>query len=32
MIISDQKYEDLIPEGTKNFLYKTSGKQRLKNL
>ena len=32
MIISDQKWEDLVPEGTKNFLYKTSGKQRLKNL
>lgn len=32
MIISDQKWGDLVPEGTKNFLYKTSGKQRLKNL
>jgi len=32
MIISDQKWEDLVPEGTKNFLYKTSAKQRLKNL
>jgi nicotinamide-nucleotide adenylyltransferase len=32
MIISDQKWEDFVPEGTKNFLYKTSGKQRLKNL
>ena len=32
MIISDQKWEDLVSEGTKNFLYKTSGKQRLKNL
>jgi len=32
MIISDQKWEDLVPEGTKNFLYKTSVKQRLKNL
>ena len=32
MIISDQKWEDLVPEGTKNFLYKTNGKQRLKNL
>lgn len=31
-IISDQKWEDLVPEGTKNFLYKTSAKQRLKNL
>jgi len=32
MIISDQKWEDLVPEGTKNFLHKTSAKQRLKNL
>jgi len=32
MIISDQTWEDLVPEGTKNFLYKTSAKQRLKNL
>jgi nicotinamide-nucleotide adenylyltransferase len=32
MIVSDQKWEDLVPEGTKNFLYKTSAKQRLKNL
>lgn len=32
MIISDQKWEVLVPEGTKNFLYKTSAKQRLKNL
>ena len=32
MIISDQKWEDLVPEGTKNFLYKTIAKQRLKNL
>jgi len=32
MMISDQKWEDLVPEGTKNFLYKTSAKQRLKNL
>ena len=32
MIISDQKWEDLVPKGTKNFLYKTSAKQRLKNL
>ena len=32
MIISDQKWEDLVPEGTKIFLYKTSAKQRLKNL
>ena len=32
MMISDQKWEDLVPAGTKNFLYKTSAKQRLKNL
>ena len=32
MIISDQIWEDLVPEGTKIFLYKTSAKQRLKNL
>ena len=32
MIINDQKWDDLVPKGTKNFLYKTSAKQRLKNL
>ncbi|EGG41657.1 cytidyltransferase-like protein [Candidatus Nitrosarchaeum limnium SFB1] len=32
MIISDQKWEELVPEGTKSFLNKTSAKQRLKNL
>jgi len=32
MILSDQKWEDLVPEGTKNFLYKTNANQRLKNL
>ncbi|HSA76981.1 MAG TPA: nicotinamide-nucleotide adenylyltransferase [Nitrosarchaeum sp.] len=32
MIISDQKWEDLVPEGTKHFLNTISGKQRLKNL
>jgi len=32
MIISDQKWEELVPNGTKIFLYKTSAKQRLKNL
>ena len=32
MIISDQTWEDLVPEGTKIFLSKTSAKQRLKNL
>src|SRR3970282_2325755 len=29
MIISDQKWEDLVLEGKKIFLYKTSAKQRL---
>lgn len=32
MIISDQTWEDFVPEGTKFFLSKTSVKQRLKNL
>ena len=32
MIISDQTWEDFVPEGTKIFLSKTSTKQRLKNL
>jgi len=32
LIISDQKWEDLVPEGTKNFLINTSAKERLKNL
>ncbi len=32
MIISDQTWEDFVPEGTKIFLSKTSAKQRLKNL
>ena len=32
LIISDQKWKDLVPEGTKKFLYNTSAKQRLKNL
>lgn len=32
LIISDQKWEDLVPLGTKNFLNSTSAKQRLKNL
>lgn len=32
MITSDQKWEDLVPEGTKKFLYDTNAKQRLKNL
>ena len=32
MIISNQTWEDFVPEGTKIFLSKTSAKQRLKNL
>jgi nicotinamide-nucleotide adenylyltransferase len=32
LIISDQKWEDLVPEGTKNFLIKTNAKEHLKNL
>ena len=32
LIISDQKWYDLVPEGTKNFLINTSAKERLKNL
>ena len=32
LIISDQKWEDLVPLGTKHFLNSTSAKQRLKNL
>ena len=32
LIISDQKWDDLVPEGTKNFLEKTSAKEFLKNL
>ena len=32
LIISDQKWNDLVPEGTKNFLVNTSAKERLKNL
>ena len=32
LIISDQKWEDLVPLGTKQFLNSTSAKQRLKNL
>mgnify|MGYP001787470809 CR=1 FL=1 len=31
LIISDQKWDDLVPQGTRNFLT-TSGKERLKNL
>jgi len=32
LIISDQKWDDLVPEGTKNFLNKISVKEYLKNL
>jgi len=32
LIISDQKWDDLVPEGTKNFLINTSANDRLKNL
>jgi len=32
LIISDQKWEDLVPEGTRNFLINTSAKEHLKNL
>ena len=32
LIISDQKWEDLVPEGTKNFLKNTSAREHLKNL
>ncbi|QUC64673.1 nicotinamide-nucleotide adenylyltransferase [Nitrosopumilus sp. K4] len=32
LIISDQKWEHLVPDGTKNFLKSTNAKERLKNL
>ena len=32
LITSDQNWDDLVPEGTKNFLIKTNAKERLKNL
>lgn len=32
LIISDQKWENLVPEGTKNFLINSNAKERLKNL
>lgn len=32
LITNDQKWEDLVPEGTKNFLNTIGAKQRLKNL
>jgi len=32
LIISDQKWDDLVPDGTRNFLEKTGAKEHLKNL
>jgi len=32
LIISDQKWENLVPDGTKNFLINTDAKEHLKNL
>jgi len=32
LITSDQKWDDLVPEGTKNFLIKNDAKEYLKNL
>jgi len=32
LIISDQKWDNLVPQGTKNFLKTTSAKEHLKNL
>lgn len=32
LIISDQKWKDLVPEGTKNFLININAKEHLKNL
>ena len=32
LIINDQKWENFVPEGTKNFLINSSVKERLKNL
>ena len=32
LIISNQKWDNLVPEGTKNFLIDTGGTERLKNL
>ncbi len=32
LIISDQKWDNLVPEGTKNFLISTNAKEHLKNL
>ncbi len=32
LILNDQKWEDFVPDGTKNFLKNTSAKELLKNL
>ncbi len=32
LILNDQKWEDLVPDGTKKFLNETNAKHRLKNL
>ncbi len=32
LIINDQKWDNLVPEGTKNFLININAKERLKNL
>jgi nicotinamide-nucleotide adenylyltransferase len=32
LIISDQKWDNLVPQGTRNFLKNASAKERLKNL
>jgi nicotinamide-nucleotide adenylyltransferase len=32
LIISDQKWDDLVPQGTRNFLTTINAKERLKNL
>lgn len=32
LIISDQKWDDLVPNGTRNFLERTDAKEHLKNL
>jgi len=32
LIISDQKWDDLVPDGTRNFLKNTGAKEHLKNL
>ena len=32
LIATDQKWDDLVPKGTKNFLVNVGAQQRLKNL